>query len=300
MRLGHFDLNLLIALEALLDTRSVTKAGERLCIGQSSMSGNLARLRAHFGDELMVQVGRKMELTPVAAGLLQPVREALRHIESAVTPPQRFDPISTQRRFIISATDYATTVLLTPVMRRLRTEAPGVSLQVMDVGEHAFDRLDRGELDFVICAEPYASPLHPREVLFEEECACLVDANNPVKGKQLSRSDFERLGHVVAQVGTTRTALHERWFLENTSIKRKVEVIVSNFNLMPQFVLGTDRVATMHGSLARWYAEHLPMRLLKPPMAFPTLQIMAQWHRSTAQDPAHLWMREVLREGSKA
>ncbi|HZV08596.1 MAG TPA: LysR family transcriptional regulator, partial [Novosphingobium sp.] len=92
MRLGHFDMNLLLALDALLDTESVTLAAQRLNMGQSAMSSALGRLRDHFGDELLAKSGRSLDLTPFAISLKGPVQDALIAVRQAVTVRQPFDP----------------------------------------------------------------------------------------------------------------------------------------------------------------------------------------------------------------
>ena len=119
MRLDRFDLNLLVVLDALLEERNVTKASERLHIGQSAASGALGRLRDYFGDELLVPVGRKLTLTPLAQSLVEPVRDTLLRARATIARKPGFDPATAERRFSICASDYVTTVLLAAVVCRL-------------------------------------------------------------------------------------------------------------------------------------------------------------------------------------
>ncbi|HSV48037.1 MAG TPA: LysR family transcriptional regulator, partial [Ramlibacter sp.] len=195
MRLGHFDLNLFVALDALLDTRSVTRASERLHIGASATSSALGRLREHFGDELLVQVGRRMELTALAQALREPVREIILRSQATVAAKADFDPAVEQRRFVVNASDYATTVLLAPLALQLESVAPGISIEVIGLGSSNIERLERGEVDFAIYPERNASPLHPLEPLLEEDYSCVVWSGNSQVGKRLSFDDYVSMRH---------------------------------------------------------------------------------------------------------
>ena len=180
MRLGHFDMNLLVALDALLDTRSVTRASERLHIGASATSSALGRLREYFGDPLLMQVGRRMELTPLGRSLAQPVREILLNVQSTVVARLEFDPAQARRNFVIRASDYLTTVLLTNVVQRLQREAPGITLHIANMTDDVSEQLDRGEVDLVIYPSISVNPAHPSQALFEESFSCVVWKGNPL------------------------------------------------------------------------------------------------------------------------
>jgi LysR family transcriptional regulator, nod-box dependent transcriptional activator len=262
MRFGHFDMNLLVALDALLDTSSVTRASARLNIGQSATSSALSRLREHFGDELLIQVGRRMELTQLARSLVQPVRETLLKVQATVATRSEFDPSVEKRRFLIQASDYATTVLLVDVLQRLHREAPGVSLHIANMSDDVEQRLRRGEVDLVIFPDAYAIPDHPRELLFEEHFVCVVWSDNPLVGETLSFDQYIKLGHVGSAFGDTRLDSFESWFFKNYGAQRCVEVTTTNFNTLPQLVVGTTRIATIHVRLANFYARYLPLHLL--------------------------------------
>src|SRR6218665_108190 len=116
-RLRRIDLNLLIALEALLTLRSVTAAANRLHVTQPSMSGSLARLRDYFGDPLLTPAGRKLELTPLAEMLLDPVKETLEIVERTISLRPQFDPATAKRHFQICASEASVLTLLAEVIR---------------------------------------------------------------------------------------------------------------------------------------------------------------------------------------
>src|SRR5271170_7047548 len=128
MRYHKLDLNLLTALKALLAEKNVTRAGEVVHVTQSAMSGILSRLREYFGDPLIVQVGRKMELTPLAESLVDPINDVLLRIDATIATRPEFNPLTTNRRFSVVASDYSINVLLLEVLRRVHREAPGLSV----------------------------------------------------------------------------------------------------------------------------------------------------------------------------
>lgn len=295
MRLGHFDLNLFVTLDALLETRSITRASERLHIGASATSSALGRLREHFGDELLVQVGRRMELTPLALSLLEPVRDLLLRAHGTLAAKSDFDPTHEQRRFVFNASDYATTVLLTPLAQRLETEAPGISIDVLALTGSNLQHLERGDIDLAIYPERNASEAHPQEALLEETYSCVVWTGHHLRGPTIGFDDYMAARHVATRFGDQRVASFESWFLSTHGVARNVVVTASTFNALPLLVVGTQRIATMHTRLAQMYARMLPVRLIAPPIEIPPLKLVMQWNRHNDQDAAHTWLRQQLK-----
>lgn len=295
MRLGHFDLNLFVTLDALLETRSITRASERLHIGASATSSALGRLREHFGDELLVQVGRRMEPTPLALRLREPVRDIILRSQGTLATKTEFDPAREQRRFVFNASDYATTVLLTPLAQCLESEAPGISIDVVGLGDSNLQRLERGDIDLAIYPARNASDAHPKDDLLTETYSCVVWTGYRMQGETLSFDDYMAARHVAAQFGDQRVVSFESWFLSTHGVARNVVVTASTFNALPLLVVGTQRIATMHTRLARRYAPMLPVRVLPPPFDIPPLNLVMQWNRHNDQDAAHAWLRQRLK-----
>ena len=140
-RLRDVDANLLLSLHALLEEKNLTHAGERMTMSQPAMSGALARLRKHFDDELLVRVGRGFELSPLAEQLKTSVAEAVEAAEALLGNQRAFDPSSSTRRFAVSMSEYAMTILSEPLIRHLREQAPGCSLALdpVDVAPGQFE-----------------------------------------------------------------------------------------------------------------------------------------------------------------
>jgi LysR family transcriptional regulator, nod-box dependent transcriptional activator len=296
MDLHLFDLNLLVALDALLTERNVTRAGVRLNLSQSAMSGALARLRHYFHDELLVPVGRQMALTPVAEQLVEPVKDILLRIRGTLGSKPRFEPLTATRHISLAVSDYVADILMADVLRRARREAPQITFELRGVGRRATEDLESGELDFLISPDGYVSPSHPTEILFEDTYTCVAWAGNESIGTSLTLEEYLGAGHVVVNVAAEVPGNYDEQFLRRSSLKRRVEVSVPTFSLAPHLVVGTGRLATITTRLAVKYADRLPLKLLPIPVAMPPMVEMLQWHRVHDYDPASQWFRRLLKE----
>jgi DNA-binding transcriptional LysR family regulator len=296
MQFNGLDLNLLVVLDALLAERSITRAAERIHLSQSASSGALARLREFFKDELLVQVGHKMVLTPRAESLIDPVRNVLIQAEEIINYSPSFVPGLSSRNFRLMMSDYVATVVMPKVLRRLQALAPGATVELLSNADSSIQALERGEVDFLIAPRQHISEIHPSEDLFSDGYVCVVWTENPKVSNRLTFDEYLALGHVVARFGKSRTPAVDEWFFERFGHKRRIEVVAMSFNLLPQLVVGTTRVATMPESLARYYAEGLPVRILPTPSPIPQLNELIQWHRSRESDSATIWFRKLVKE----
>ncbi len=294
MRFNHLDLNLLVALDVLLEEQNITRAAERLHMTQSATSGVLGRLRTFFEDELLVQVGRKMQPTPYALELAKPVREVLLTIRSSITNKQVFDPGSSKRHFKVMASDYLITVLFSQVIQKIHEQAPNITFDM--IAPNDGDLLVRGEIDLMIVPERYVIEGHPSQLLFEEEHVCVVWRGNKQVGDHLSLEQYMEMGHISVGFGRNRSLSIEDWFMSQYGFNRRLEVITHDFNTLPQLLIGTQRIATMHRRLAHLYAQYLPLRILPTPVKIPAMREFMLWHRSMDGDPMHRWLRERIEE----
>jgi DNA-binding transcriptional LysR family regulator len=296
MRFNHLDLNLLVALDVLLEEQNITRAAERLHMTQSATSGVLGRLRTYFEDELLVQVGRKMQPTPFALELVHPVREVLLTIKSSITAKPVFAPTTSKRHFRLVTSDYLISVLFAQVIQKIHQEAPNITFEMLGPGDNSGELLIRGEVDLMIVPERYIIEGHPSKLLFEEEHVCVVWQGNTLVGDSLTLEQYMDMGHVSVGFGRSRHMSIEEWFMNQYGFNRRLEVITNDFNTLPQLVVGTQRIATMHQRLARLYAEYLPLRILPPPVRIPVMREFMLWHRSVDGDPMHRWLRERISE----
>jgi LysR family transcriptional regulator, nod-box dependent transcriptional activator len=297
MHFEQLDLNLLVALDALLTDRSITAAGVRVHLTQSAMSGALSRLREFFGDELLTQVGRKMVPTPLGESLAEPVRQILLQIKSTLYATPGFDPASSTRHFSVMMSDYVATVLMGHVLARAEAQAPRVRFNILsnDVGP-PIEFLERADVDLLVMPREYLSDKHPHEDLYTDEYACVVWSENPLVGNKLTKEQYAELGHVVLQFGRGRIPVQDEWFLTRLGVARRIEVLAMNFNSVPQHVVGSSRIATTHRRLAEYYARYLPLKILTPPYDLPTLTEAVQWHSLFDEDAGNRWLRSLMKQ----
>ncbi|HEY8358171.1 MAG TPA: LysR family transcriptional regulator [Ramlibacter sp.] len=294
MRYQRIDLNLLIALDALLAERSVTRAAERMHMTQSAMSGVLARLREYFDDQLLVPVGRAMHLTPRAESMIQPVRDIILKVDSTLGVRPEFDPATAQRHFVVIASDYVSNVLLAEVLRKVAQVAPGLSFDVRPTHTGMAQELDQGRADFLVTPAHLTLPDHPQMVLFDDSYKVIACAQHPQLRDGLTLDDYQSLGHVVYQNEQGANPWFEQWYANQHGNTRRVEVVTHGFVLMPRFIVGTRRIATVQTRLAIQFEQAMPVRLYEPPMETPRLTEVLQWHRYREDDPGVQWMRAQI------
>lgn len=299
MHLKGLDLNLLVVLDALIAEKNITRAGERIYLSQSATSGALARLREFFGDPLLVQIGQRMELTPVAEELAQPVRELLLRGESIIKKNPGFLPESSNRTFRINMSDYSASVVMTRALSKIQQVAPGIRLEIMSIIEEpTIEYLDRGYLDVAILPVEQMSPLHPAEHLFDDRYVCLVWSGNKLVANKISLETYLSLGHIVARFGKAQNRSFNEVFLARAGYQLRVEVVVPSFSMQSTLIVGTNLIATIHERFARFYAQYMPLKVLPMPIALPPLQMNVQWHRYHNNDAGTKWLCGILREAA--
>lgn len=299
MRFNKLDLNLLVALDVMLVERSISRAAERMHMSQSAMSNALARLREYFDDELLVQVGRRMELTPRAEALREAVRDVLVRVDTTIATPPAFDATKAEREFNLLVSDYTLQVFMPHVLALAQQQsARGVRFHLRPQVDQPQRMLERGEADLLVIPESYGVPEHPIEVVFEEEFCCLVWSGSRWAGKALSFEDYADAGHVVMQTSGGHPAL-EGWFMQRYGLSRRIEVTTFSFTSLPHLLVGTDRIATVHARVARQAQQSMPLQRLNLPVPMPTMKQAIQWHKYRTRDPGMVWLRELLHEAAR-
>ncbi|HEX7986790.1 MAG TPA: LysR family transcriptional regulator [Duganella sp.] len=296
MRFNKLDLNLLVALDAMFTLRSVSRAAEQLHMSQSALSSSLARLREYFGDDLLVQVGRQMELTPRAEVLQEAVRDVLVRVNTTITATPHFEPARSDREFRIFVSDFTMSVLVPHLLVLARAQSSSVRFHLLPQTRQPQRTLEHGDADLLVIPHEFCSPEHPIEDLFKEEfCAVVWDQSRYAKQGAISLAEYQAAGHVVMQPpGMDRT--FEYTFMENTGIKRRVEVTTFSFLAAPFLVVGTERVATVHRRLAKEVARGLPVAMLDMPLRVNRMAQSMQWHKYRTQDPGLVWLRDLLHQ----
>ncbi|WP_159501496.1 LysR family transcriptional regulator [Microbacterium sp. 18062] len=293
---GGYDLNLLIPLRALLEEANVTRAGQRVQLGQSSMSSALSRLRAVFDDELLVRVGRDYELTPFARLLLPQVQATVPLLERVLSNEPHPDPRTARRTLTLMVTDYGI-MRLRGALAGILAEAPGIQLDLLPLPERPMEsERDLVTHDFVI-GVPGIGIDGPHLPLLEDEYVCLLDADNPaLRDGALSFDDFVALPQAVAQFGRLHFTPADRRLRELGIDRREPRVTTSSFLPLPSVVAGTDLVAVVPRALAERLGPLTGTVGVDAPFGSVGIALNLWWHTSHDSDPVHTWFRERLVE----
>jgi len=294
MRFKGLDLNLLVVFEALMETRSVTRTAERIGLTQPATSAALRRLRAYFGDDIVVAVGKRMHPTPFAEMLLPQIQESLRGVERAIATPTSFDPQTATRTFRIIASDYIMVAVLVPLSARLAACAPNIRMEIIPPGEQSIAEIEQGRADLMLTPEPYLAPWHPSEFLFEEKQMVVGWAGNPLFRKGMTEEDFFAAGHVSIAFGSSRTQAFADTHLAHMGRQRRIEITVTSFASAPWFLQGTSRLAVLHERLFHAIRDRFELSAADLPFPFPRMREMMQFHEARAGDAGLRWLREQL------
>lgn len=297
MRFNKLDLNLLVALDALLSVKNISRAAERVHLSQSAMSNALSRLREYFGDDLLVQVGRNMELTARAEGMVDAVRDILVRIEATVEAKPQFEPGASTRTFKLLISDYSLVTLMPKVSALVYAEAPGVRLEFVPQVTNPQRLLERGEADVLVIPREYCSSEHPSEVLFHETYCAVIWSESALARGELTEQRYRDAGHVVIQPGDGRPALDD-WLVQKGGIARRVDVRTFTFTSPAYLVPETNRIATIHRRLAHQAVKELPVVIREIPFPMPTMEQVMQWHTHRTTDPGMIWLRDLLKRAA--
>lgn len=294
MRLLHqLDVNLLVALDLLLQERHVTRAAGRLGVTQSAMSQTLARLRGVFDDPLLVRRGGAMVPTKRATALEAPLREALRALEHAVTEAPSFAPAAATRRFRIAMFDMASVTVLPRLVQRLSTDAPGVDLEIvpMDV-ERIVGSLRAEDVDAAIMMPRDSATDVCRQPLFRDQLVSIVRADHPLAldGEHVSAEAFARWPHATIRLTDRGQGSLDR-ALADAGIERRVSLRVPYFLSAPALVCSTDMVFSLPRTAAVAFGSHWPIATFAPPVPTHRFTVHLLWSRTLDADPAQRWLR---------
>ena len=291
VNLAGLDMNLVVALRALLEERNVTRAGQRIGLSQPAMSAALARLRRHFGDELLSRDGGRYELTALGAVLLDRARAACDMLERVFASQAQFDPAQEEREFTLLASDYAVAVFGVPLAAVLHTRAPSVRLTFRQPPAAISD--DPAALlstvDGLLMPHGVISDL-PAVELYRDSWKCVVASDNPAVGDRLT----------LEQLGDLPWAAYQRTFdatvarqLSMLGVEPHVQVSVDNFQLLAAMVAGTERIALVQSLLADRLPADSGIRVLECPFEAVPVHEALWWHPVHTHDAGHRWLRET-------
>ncbi|MFI9583749.1 LysR family transcriptional regulator [Streptomyces sp. NPDC052236] len=294
MNLSRLDLNLVLALRALLEERNVTRAGGRVGLSQPAMSAALARLRRHFDDELLARTGNSYELTPLGVALRDRSATACDLLERVFASQADFEPGAETREFTLLASDYGAAVFGAALARALHEEAPGIRL----VFQHPAPSVVQNTATVLSTVDGLLMPHgvidgFPAVDLFQDRWLCMIADDHPEVGDALDLGQLAHLPWAVYQRPYDAPAARQ---LSMLGISPRVEVSVQTFQLLPHMVEGTRRIAMIQERLARRAVRSAAVRVLPCPFEAVPVQEAMWWHPVHAQDAAHIWLRQKAAE----
>jgi DNA-binding transcriptional LysR family regulator len=292
MNLAALDLNLLVALDALLKEANVSRAAMRIGLSQPATSHALQRLREVLGDPLLVRVGARMELTPRAQALRGPLAQALDQVRGLFIPDD-FDAASSERHFRLMMPDLAVELLVPPLMQKVTRLAPNVRIDVVPWrGPAIFTAEFARTIDLVISIGDAFRGFH-RQRLYTDSDALTVRRGHPVGARLKRRDAFLSARHVAVVIRGQNEDLIDTW-LRAKGIERRIALVVPGYIEALHVAARTDLVAFVPRRLIGALSKPLSLATITPPID-PGLDEQFMFYPTRAQmDPGSIWLRNIM------
>lgn len=306
MRFKGLNLNLLCALQSLLETRNVSEAARNLCLSQPAVSGALAQLREHYDDPILEPAGRRMLLTPFAESLIEPLRDTMSHIDTLVNATSKFDAAESRRRFAVVTSDDLFPTLMPHAMARIAQEAPNVSLELFLPAGSPGSSLSRGEIDLILTPDGFVPPPYISEPFCEDDFVVLGWKGNPMLVDTLDLERFLSLRQVVVRFPNTaqrsltgQVLSFAEMALVSAGFSPSVAVIVPTFCAVFPTLIGSQFIAVVHRRLARALSSPEHHVVCELPLKIGPMREVALYHPLRAKDAGLQWLLKTLREALK-
>jgi len=297
MNLKSVDLNLLVAFDALMSERSVSRGAAKLGITQSALSHALKRLRIMFGDPLMRRGPRGMEPTERALSLQQPMKAILANIHSIISTKLAFAPATTKRTFKLSMSDAMSVEALPLIVRKLRKTAPNIDLLVTSSGPRdACARIINDEVEIAIGVFPHVPPELLRRELYRDQLVCVADKNHPLlKHGRMDEKSYLSSPHVTVAPNLDSGVQLDDIFVA-MGFNRRVVATVPHYIALPALIRGTDLIAHTRLRLLNVLrsSSNLVVFSIPAPIRVPELSFEQIWHARHEGDPGHRWLRDLI------
>ena len=295
MNLRSIDLNLLVVLDALIEERSVGRAGDRIGLSQSATSHALDRLRKLLGDELLVRTASGMEPTPRAQVLVGPLRLALQGIQTALAP-DRFEPAEAEINFTIAVETYETIVLLPQLMDEVRREAPGIALTIRSGPvDDLLAGIDQGRMDVAIGLFRGLPDRFMTCRLLSDGHACAMRVDNPLAGRPLTLDLYLDASHLLVSMSGGATDSIDAALAER-GLRRRVALQLPHGLAAVIALARSDLLASVTRGAARAFALSAPLTVVDLPFAVPRTEFRLVWNRRFQDSLPHMWLRRKLVE----
>ena len=286
-----FDLNLLVSLQALIEERSITRAGRRLSLSQPAMSRVFDRLQEMFGDQLLVRTAGGYEPTHRALDIYAELKLLLPRINDLIGG-REFKPSDITGSFRIAATDFAALVVLPGLTRVLQRTAPSIRVEVSPLdNSDVLEKLDANTLDLAFRVNEPPQPFHS-EPVFEDKCVCLIRKGHPLGRRALTMDGYLRWKHV----GGGGMGVVQQ-ILDRIGCKRDVQLRVP-FSVLGPIIERTDMIATVPKRMAKRLAAMSRTQIVAAPKELEGFAYLQIWHPRYDADPVHKWLRELIKKVS--
>ena len=294
MELTDIDLNQLVVFQQLIVERSVSKVAANLELTQPAVSNTLAKLRRTFGDDLFVRTPAGMMPTAFAEQLAEPIGYALGMIHSGLNQHSRFEPARAKRSVTIAMTDIGEIVFLPALVERLRSEAPGVSLNTVRTSiTNLRDDMEAGKVDLAIGPLPQLKAGFFQRRLFRQRYVCLFRKGHALDRKRLTVADWQAAEHlVIVSAGTGHGKVDE--LLRRTQAARTTRLTIPHFVSVGHILQRTNMLATVTERLAESLVEPFDLTFRPHPIDLPEATINVFWHAKVHRSPAHQWLRGLI------
>lgn len=289
------DIRLLQVFEEIYKTGSVTRAADKLGLGQPAVSIALGRLREHFDDPLFVRIANVMEPTPLARELEPQISGTLASLEQVFGYRSGFDPTTAERTFCISMTDISQLVLLPRLWAHLRRTSPGIHIDIVPLSADTPRLLESGEADLALGFMPQLEAGFYQQSLFRQRYVCVASADHPRIRNRLSLKQFEREEHAVVTTSGTGHLILDRE-IASQGITHNIALRVPNYLGIAFVVEQTDMLVTIPERLAEVLEGRGRFKVFPVPFALPDYAVKQHWHERYHHDPGNRWLRSVLSE----
>ncbi|KOU00618.1 LysR family transcriptional regulator [Streptomyces sp. NRRL F-5755] len=291
----QLDLNLLAALDALLEEGSVAGAAERLRVTAPAMSRSLGRIRRTTGDQILVRTGRTMTPTPYALAVREQVHELLQQVQGVLAPSRALDLTTLERTFTLRWHDSLVALGGPALLAAVREQAPGVRLRFIAESSTDTPELRRGEIDLEANANRPTAPDIRADRVAETRHVIVVRQGHPLtRAEAVTAAQYAAAEHItVSRRGKLGNALDDA--LGRLGLTRRVVATAPTEGTAFEFVRDSDLLVTAPESTTRATATALGLTLLPLPFELPPIAVYLSWHQRYDTDPAHVWLRDLAR-----
>jgi DNA-binding transcriptional LysR family regulator len=306
MNISRVDLNLLVYLDVLLRERNVTKSAAHLGITQPAMSNGLRRLRTLFDDPLLIRTSNGMTPTERALELQPLIRDILTRTEKAVETQSTFDAFTAKRVVRIMASDYAESTLIPGLLRRLASEAPDITLDILTPSDVSLEDVEQGRVDMLLNRFDEIPESFHSSTVWNDDFSCLLSVDNPLN-KNFDLDNYLSGRHVwVSKTGMGASVgmdpLDSRrlgWVDEALKLigkERRIAVFTRHYQVAALFAQQPDLIATLPTRLAKLQRDNPLVQLQKPPFKIPGFDLQMAWSPLLQHNAYHRWMRAMVLE----